>query len=647
MSPARNIYLQTIPIAEAVQRLKTAVNRDKLLLSETIPVHEALGRITAAPVYAEYSSPTFHSAAMDGIAVQARSTFTAREGSPVQLTKDTDYHPVNTGDPLPEGSNALIMIEDVDQLDEQTAAIEHPVFPWQHVRRIGEDIVASELILPQNHALTPYDLGALLSGGIFELEVRQKPHLHLIPTGDEILDFTMRPSPRAGQVIESNSQVLAGMARGLGCSVSRVAPVRDDEKALLAAVEQGLESSAQIVVIGAGSSAGSKDFTRSVMEKTGQVLVHGIAAMPGKPSLLGVARDKILVGAPGYPVSSVVCFDQLIKPLLAWLCRVDPPKGPSVPVTLTRKMPSKLGQEEFLRLSIGRVGRQLVGTPLPRGAGLITSLTKAQGVARIPPTSEGVEAGKELRAELLVPEEDLEKTLVCVGSHDNTLDLLANELMALETPLRLSSAHVGSMGGLLALKDNTALLAGAHLFDPESGDYNFPFITKYLGGLQVIVVNLAVRHQGLIVYKGNPKGLTGISDLTRPDIQFINRQRGAGTRILFDDNLKKQGLQPEDIRGYDQEEYTHMAVAVNVLSRAADCGMGIHAAARALDLDFVPLARERYDLIIPALYQEDPKIKILIELLQKPEIQARIRAQGGYETGLCGRIMQPGDGLGD
>ena len=641
----RNIYLQTIPIQEAVQRVKAAVDRESLLTTETVLVHEALGRITAAPVYAKHSSPTFHSSAMDGIAVKAADTFGAREGSPVELIRDRDYHPVNTGDPLPGGTNAVIMIENVDQLDELTAAVEHPAFPWQHVRRIGEDIVATELILPQNHRLTPYDLGALLSGGIFELTVRRQPHLHLIPTGDEVLDFTQKPSPGPGQVIESNSQVLTGLAREFGCTVSRVPPVKDDEQSLLAALQEGLDSSAQIVVIGAGSSAGSKDFTRSVMEKAGQVLVHGIAAMPGKPSILGLARGKILVGAPGYPVSTVVCFEQLVKPLLAWLCRVDAPKNPSLPIKLTRKTPSKLGQEEFLRLSIGRVGRQLVGTPLPRGAGLISSLTKAQGVARIPPDTEGLETGKELQAELLVPEQELEKILVCVGSHDNTLDLLANELMALESPLRLSSTHVGSLGGLLALKSGTALLAGAHLYDPESRDYNFPFIAKYLGGLEVMVVNLAVRHQGFIVPAGNPQGITGIVDLTRPEIRFINRQRGAGTRILFDDHLKNAGLRPEAIKGYDQEEYTHMAVAVNVLGGAADCGLGIYAAAKALELDFVPLAKERYDLIIPAIYRDDPKITTLLDLIGQPEIQAGILELGGYETNLSGRIMQPGEGL--
>ncbi len=648
MPSERNIYLQTVPIQEAVERLKSALDRTQLLGTEIIPVHEALDRITAEPVFAEHSSPTFHSAAMDGIAVRAEDTFLAREGRPVELQQGAGYyHPVNTGDPMPEDCNAVIMIEYVDQIDAQTAAIEHPAFPWQHVRRIGEDIVATELILPQNHRLSAYDIGALLSGGIYDLAVREQPHLYVIPTGDEILDFTRRPNPEAGQVIESNSQILSGLARKQGCSVHRVPPVADDLDTLLAAVREGLASPPQMVTTGAGSSAGSKDYTREVMERLGEVLVHGISAMPGKPSLLGLAQGKLLVGAPGYPVSTVICFEQLLIPLLAWLQHIEPPARPRVQVTLTRKMPSKLGQDEFLRLSIGRVGDRLVGTPLARGAGLITSLTKAQGLARIPASSEGVESGKPIPAELLVSEQELDAILICVGSHDNTLDLLANELMALDRPLGLASTHVGSLGGLMALKDHTALFAGAHLYDPESEDYNFPFLKRYLGGLEVTVVNLAIRHQGLIVARGNPKNIAGINDLTREDVRFINRQRGAGTRILLDDHLRKAGLGPEQIKGYEQEEYTHMAVAVNVLSQAADCGMGIFAASKALNLDFVPLARERYDLIIPTQHWEDPKIQTLLGLIQTEEIQTKIQDLEGYETRLTGRIMQPGQGLGE
>jgi putative molybdopterin biosynthesis protein len=382
------------------------------------------------------------------------------------------------------------------------------------------------------------------------------------------------------------------------------------------------------------------------MDNVGEVIIHGIAAMPGKPSLLGISGNMLLVGAPGYPVSSVICFDQLIKPLIAWLGHVRPITRLTIPVSLTRSVPSKLGQDEFLRLSIGRVGEHWVGTPLPRGAGMITTLTKAQGIAKIPRSSEGHPADKPLTTECLVSRQELEQTLVCVGSHDNTLDLLANELMDQEEPITLASTHVGSLGGLQAIKRGTTHLGGAHLYDPQTKDYNFPFLDKYLPDVDVQVINLAIRHQGLIVPKGNPKKIKRIMDLADSGLIFINRQRAAGTRILFDDHLQQAGISPNQIIGYDQEEFTHMAVAVNVLSGTADCGMGIYAAAKALDLDFVPLARERYDLIIPLAHLEDKKVQAVVSLLNTAAFQEKIEELGGYETTLSGQVMGPGMGLG-
>lgn len=648
MHTSRNIYLRTMPIEEAVRQtcdqLKQVLPRPLL---ETVPAFEAAGRITARPVYARYSSPTFHSAAMDGVALRAKDTFQAREGEPVALKLHQDFIWVNTGDPMPEGLDAVAMIEHVQQLDQETIHLEQAIFPWQHVRRIGEDIVATELILPQNHILGAYDLGALLNAGIWDIEVLARPHIHFIPTGDEVLDFMDRPEPGPGQVVESNSQVLGSLARSWGCTVSRQRPVPDRLQELQQAMQEALSGAADIIVIGAGSSSGSKDFTRKTMQDCGQVLVHGIAAMPGKPSLLGLAGKKLLVGAPGYPVSAVICFEQLLKPILQNIWGLRIPQRPQINVELTRKMPSKLGQDEFLRLSIGRVEDKWVGTPLGRGAGLITSLCKAQGLAKIPADSEGVSAGSELSTELLVPREELDRVLICVGSHDNILDLLANELMGQKEPISLASTHVGSMAGITALQNRSAHMAGMHLFDPASGDYNFPFLQKYLPELQLLVINLAIRQQGFILPRGNPKQITGFKDLTRGDLRFINRQRAAGTRILLDHHLRKENLDPAKIQGYQNEEYTHMAVAVNVQNGAADCGLGIYAAAKALDLDFLPLTKERYDLVLPVAGSREPKQKALLQLLNSKDLQNKILALGGYETTLTGKTMQPGQGLKD
>jgi putative molybdopterin biosynthesis protein len=640
----RNIYLKTVPVPEAVAAAIGALDRDELVGIETVPVHEALNRVTAEAVIARCSSPTYHSAAMDGFAVKSDKTFAAREGQPLSLAKDSECIPVNTGNPLPEGMDAVIMIENVVD-NVESISIEAPAFPWQHVRRIGEDIVATEMLLPRNHAISPFDIGALLSAGIYEVKVRERIRMTFIPTGDEVLPFTDCPTPKPGEVIESNSQVFKGLAAGLDVDYCAVPPVRDREDKLLEAVNKALEES-HIVVVGAGSSAGSKDFTRRVFQQVGEVLVHGIAVMPGKPTVLGTANGRLLVGAPGYPVSAVVCFEDVLTPVISWLSGKYEPERSKVQVRLARRTPSKPGQEEIVRLAVGKVGSDYIGVPLSRGAGMITTLTKAQGFTRVPASSEGVEMGDSVEVELFSCTSALDKVLMHVGSHDNTLDMLGDMLKGGSTPLRLVSTHAGSMGGLTALKNGMALFAGAHLFDPESGDFNFPFIEKYLPAVDVTVVNLAIRHQGFIVPKGNPKNVSGIESLGGSGISFINRQRGAGTRILFDYHMKKAGLKPQDITGYEREEFTHMTVAANVLTGAADCGLGIFAASKALDLDFVPLAHERYDLIIPNMYLEDPRIHTLLELIRSAEVKKAISELGGYETPLTGQIMKPGIGLG-
>lgn len=639
MFPKRTIYLQTVSPEEAVRRAKSVLERKRLIKEETIASQNACGRVLSRGVHALHSSPTFHSAAMDGYAVNARDTFAAREGHPLSLFPEQNCFAVNTGQPLPEGCDAVIMIEQTVQKDGHIL-IESPVFPWQHVRRIGEDIVATELLFPRNHLLRPWDIGALLSGGIWDVPVWERLSVRIIPTGDEVLDFLDRPHPDKGQVIESNSQMLAALFREKGCLAERMTPVQDDPEALRQALLSSLRSDSHLTVFCAGSSAGSKDFTRSVLEKEGEILAHGIAVMPGKPSLLALCQGKLVVGVPGYPVSALVCFKELLDPIITWLMHKEPDAKTCVPVELTRSIPSRIGMEEHIQTAIGRVGSKLVGTPLSRGAGNITTVTRAQGIIRISPSCEGFNEQETVMAELSVPETLLDKILVCIGSHDNTLDLLADELMGLPEPVQLVSGHVGSTGGITALANGACHLSGMHLFDPVTDDFNFPFLKKFLPKLDVTVINLAIRHQGLIVAPGNPLHIQSLQDLTQ--VRFINRQKGAGTRVLLDWKLAQAGIKTSSIQGYEKEENTHMAVAANIMTGAADCGMGIYAAAKALHLDFIPLALERYDLVIPTCFLQDPRIQAVLNLLASPAFQKRIESQGGYDTPLTGQVMQPG-----
>ncbi len=608
---------------------------------EEVQSIDAVDRILAGPVFAQISSPNFHAAAMDGIAVKAAVTFGANEANPKVLTVGKEAHFINTGHVMPENTDAVIMIEHIQILDKDRVEIESPAFPWQNVRKMGEDIVATELLFPRNHKITPYSLGALLSAGVFHVVVRKKPKILIIPTGSELVEWheTDAGQLKAGQVIETNSYVLGKMAVAAGAEVLRHEKIMDDENRIKTAVENALSDDTDMILILGGSSAGSEDYAKPVIESLGQVLVHGVTIMPGKPVIIGKAGGKPVFGVPGYPVSAIIVFEQFVRPVIFnMLGQTDDPR-PVVAVKPTRKIASRLGTEEFLRVKLGRVGDRYVATPLPRGAGSITTLTEADGIIRIPNHVEGLKDGEPVSAELLRPLSSIQNTIVVVGSHDNSLDILADEIRSRHDGITLSSSHVGSMGGLMAVKRNLCHVAGTHMLDTDTGTYNISYIERYLPDTPVCLVNLVLRDQGFIVSKNNPKNITGIEDLCRDDVRFINRQAGSGTRILLDYKLAQTGISPDSIDGYRNDEFTHMSVAVAVLSGAADVGLGIYAAAKALDLDFIPLVTEQYDLIIPEFFFHTPNIQILIETIQSRAFKSRVLALGGYHTQNTGNIV--------
>ncbi len=637
----RKIYLQMKTLAEAQEMFFNALDYAHILDSEEIPVTESHGRVTAEAVYARFSSPSFHAAAMDGIAVQAETTYGASLGNPKQLTVGQDAFFVNTGHMLPAGTNAVIMIEEVHQINDQTVEIQAAAHPWKYVRKVGEDIVATELILPQNHRITPFDIGALLASGISTLTVKKKPRVIIIPTGNELIaaqDITGDAPPQR-KVIEYNSHILAALVRECDALPVQHAIIPDDYSRLKGAVQEACAADYDCVVINAGSSAGSEDYTYTVIKELGQVLAHGVTIMPGKPTILGIIAGKPVIGNPGYPVSAVISFDQFVRPILYKMLGLRTPERPRIKVRPARKIPSKLGMEEFLRVNLGRVGDNTICAPLSRAAGAITTLTRADGILRIPHLSEGINADEEVEVELLKSESEILNTLVVIGSHDLTIDVLANEIKKRAPYLSLSSSNVGSTGGLLAISKGIAHMAGSHLFDPETKEYNIPYIKKLIPKTPVKLVNLVHREQGLIVIKGNPKNIRSIHDLRRQEVSFINRQAGSGTRILLDFQLKELGISPAEIKGYEREEYTHMSVAVDVLSGSADVGLGIYAAARALGLDFIPVVKERYDLVIPSAFWDDERIRTLLEVITSPQFKEMVQGLGGYDTSQTGELI--------
>lgn len=636
---SRNIYVMNQPLEEALKDWSEALQQAGFYGSpktENIAVDDCLGRITASAVYAGASSPSYNAAAMDGIAVDFITLSQASEANPVVLKKP-DFSPVNTGNAVPKQFNAVVMIEDVHYLNDEEVELIHPATPWQHIRTIGEDIVATELILPEKHVIRPIDQGAMLAAGVTRVDVIRAPKAVVIPTGSELVQPGEQVQP--GNIIEFNSRILSSYLVEWGADASRHLPVKDDKEKLLAAVKKAAAEN-DIVITNAGASAGTKDFTSTILSELGQLVVHGVAIKPGKPVMLAIIDNTPVIGLPGYPVSAILTMRLFLRDMISGFMGLKPPKAQYTEAMMSRPLHSPMGVDQYVRVTLGQVGDNLMATPSGKGAGAVMSLVRADGLLRIPSGSEGVGAGEKVQIELLRTQSEVDSTLVVTGSHDNILDLMANHLHRMQPTIRLSSAHVGSMGGIMAIRRKEAHVAGSHLLDEQTGEYNVSFIQRYLAGTSVKLINLAYREQGLIVPAGNPKSITGFESIAKHDRLFINRQGGAGTRLLTDKVLKDCKLSPKDIRGYEHEEYTHMSVAAAVANGSVDCGMGIRAAAVALNLDFIPVAEERYDLIIPTEFMEDEKIIKMLDLIRvNKEFHDKILSLGGYDLRDCGKIM--------
>jgi len=639
----RNIYLNMKSMEEAKQILFDQFG-ELAAETETIRTVDAAGRILAEPAVAAVCSPNYHAAAMDGIAVDAAATFGAAEDRPKRLVIGKDAFWINTGHVMPEDTNAVIMIEHLNPVDDETVIIEAPAFPWQNVRKMGEDIVATELLFPRNTRIDAYALGALLSGGVFRVTVMKQPRVLIIPTGSELKQWRQveKNGLEPGDVVQSNAEVLSELCREYGATAQIHPMIRDDLDSITQGVREAAENrNFEMILIIGGSSAGSMDYARPVIETLGTIHVHGVTMMPGKPLIIGSVNDLPVFGIPGYPVSAIVAFEQFAGPLAAAMQKYPEKTRRIAEVIPARKIPSKLGQEEFLRVKIGSVDGRLIASQLPREAGSITTLTEADGIVRIPANREGVSRDEPVQAELLKPLSSIENTVVVTGSHDNTLDVLSDLIRRSDAGVSLSSTHVGSMGGITAIRKGACHMAGVHLLDPEDGSYNISYVEKYLKDEKVRLVNLVMRDQGLMVPAGNPRGIKGLEDLKRKDLFFINRQPGSGTRILFDYRLDTLGIDPAGIKGYENEEYTHMTVAAAVLSGRADAGLGINAAARALGLDFIPVVTEQYDLVIPERFMETAPVQAVLETIRSEEFKTAVRALGGYGTDKTGEWVYP------
>jgi len=647
----RNIYLSKLSLKEAQEKFYNTLLKYKIaypLKGELVSTEDSLGRITTESIFAKISSPCCQAAAMDGVVVRASDTYEASESSPIILKINQGFRFINTGNSIPRGFDAVIKIEDINVIgkiasgklvesEEKEIKIFSAAFPGQHIRNIGEDIVANQLIIPVNYKIRPVDIGALLAGGVNQLFVRRKPRVAVIPTGDELILPGEKISP--GKIIEYNSKIIKGLIYEWGGEASIFEIVKDIPQDLKKVIQEANQHN-DIVVVIAGSSAGSKDFASEMVKSLGEVIVHGVAIMPGKPTILGIIDNTPFIGLPGYPVSAIISAEQFLKPLIYCQLGLTIKKREEIKVIMAHKVVSHLGDEEFLRVKLGNIDGKVMAYPLSRGAGVVTSLLEADAIIRIPLLKEGVDFGEETRAELLENFNKIKNNIIVTGSHDLILDILKNELQEEFSDYNLVSFNVGSMGGLLALKQKRTHLATSHLLDPESGEYNFPYLKKILPQRELKVLNLTYREQGIMVKRGNPKNIERIDDLVKKDIKFLNRQKGSGTRVLLDYLLKKKGIDPLDIQGYSLEEYTHLMVASAVAEGNVDAGLGILSAAKVFGLDFVPVIKERYDIIIPKEYYSSLKIQKILTIIQSEKFKKKVLSLGGYDLSQCGKVIE-------
>ncbi len=600
---------------------------------ETVPVSAALGRITYEPVYAHICAPHYHACAMDGIALDAHVTAGAGETSPVTLSRDM-FIEVDTGDPLPDGCDAVVMTEDVIDAGEQGIRLYSAAVPWQNIRQIGEDICAGEMLLPGRTKVTPSAMGAMLAAGVTEISVAAKPVIGIIPTGDEIIPPCA--DPKEGEIIEFNSTIFSGMIEEWGASAVIYGIVRDVPELMEKALKRAI-SECDAVLLCAGSSAGRDDYAARIISGAAELFCHGIAIKPGKPAILACCGRKPIIGVPGYPVSGIIVIEQILKPVIERMTGAAPLIEETAEAALSRNLVSSLKYREFVRVRLGRVEDRLIATPLGRGSGVVTSFMRADGMIDVPRFSEGYAAGATVHVRLMRRLSEIERALVVTGSHDPLIDELGDMMKRRPGGCSINSSHVGSMGGIMAVKRRECHAAGIHLLD-DNGEYNISYLKKHFPNGGVRLVECVYRSQGIMVGKGNPKSIKSIADIARPDIRYVNRQKGSGTRILCDSLCAREGVDTSRVYGYDREEFTHTAVAALIAAGSADAGMGIYSAAKIYGLDLIPVCEEQYDILIPDYAWGSELTEALLELLRSGEFAARLCEMGGYRVDTPGRV---------
>ena len=604
----------------------SSLNYPDFLGTEEIDVINAENRVSALEIKSRLSSPFYTASAVDGIAVQTAATEGASVSNPKLLKIGRDGILVNTGDPIPVKFNAVIMIENVEIMNDKFRILS-PIAPYKNVRLIGEDIGVGETIVFPNEKITPAHIGVLLAGGINRIIVYKKPKVLVIPTGEEI----KKPGDKIkiGDIIDTNSYMLKSFVEHYGGNafISEVLP--NNEKIISQFVKNNIDNFNMAIIIG-GSAKGTKDLTLQVYRKIGNIFLHGVSIQPGKPVILAEVKNKPAMGMPGFPVSSFIAAHLFLKTAITHMQGIKEEKPQFIRAVVKRSIASSIGTTEFVRVKVGKVENKLVAVPLKKGAGVLSSVSNADGLLKIDFDKEGIESGERVKIELLRSKLSVRNEILFIGSNDPLLNFLFSFVKKLNPSFNFGIINSGSLAGLLALERGECSITAAHLFDSKTRTYNEPFFKKYVSK-NIRVFHFSLREQGLILQKGNPKRIKNIKDLSRKDVTFVNRQKGSGTRVMLDYLLTQNNIDHNSVNGYKHEEYTHLAVANNVKLGGADCGMGIRYVADFLGLDFVPVKEEQYDLVILEHELRRKEVKMILNAMQNKEFIKMAKQFKGYK----------------
>lgn len=628
-------FLKILSREEALARFEAALF-PRAIPSERRKLAAALGASLAEDITAPIDVPPFDRSNVDGFAVRSADLATAGEGAQVRLGLNGEtIHcgtvpalqvaagtatPIATGGPLPRGADAVVMVEHTQPAGSATIDVRRAASPGQFISYAGSDIARGEALLRAGTIVGSREVGMLAACGLAEVSVVRKPRVAVISTGDELVPPGEVLAPAA--IYDTNGAIVTAAIDENGGEAVFLGAIPDDEAQLEAAMRRAL-ADADMLVLSGGTSKGAGDLSHRIIGRLGQpgIIAHGIALKPGKPLCLAVCDGKPVVILPGFPTSAMFTFHDMIVPVLRKMAGLPPRSDAKVNATVPVRIASELGRTEFVMVSLVECKDGLIAYPSGKGSGAITSFAQADGFLRIDALADQMPAGTEAEVTLFTPHVRV-PDLVIVGSHCAGLDLVTAQLA--HAGLTVRSIAVGSLGGLAAARRGECDLAPIHLFDDKSETYNAPYLVE---GLELVPGWR--RMQGIVFRKGD-KRFEGhsakdavVAALADPSCIMVNRNQGAGTRILIDRLLG--GARPE---GYWNQPRSHNAVAAAVAQHRADWGMTIAPVAKAVGLGFIPLAEEHYDFALVTARKQRPAVRAFLDALGSDEARAALERAG-------------------